>query len=91
MNSSSNIAAEGLHVYDGHIRDSNFEKRKKRCDEAFNLVMKLKNTIESVGLKINTIVAGGTPSFPIHSKRAKYSGESGHTIIMGSRIYEFIT
>ena len=67
--SSSNVTVKGLHVYDGHIRESNFDERKKQCDAAFELVLQLKNDIEKSGLKIDAIVAGGTPTFPIHSKR----------------------
>ena len=69
MVSSSNVAVKGVHVYDGHIRESNFDERKKQCDAAFELVIQLKNDIEKSGLKIDAIVAGGTPTFPIHSKR----------------------
>ncbi len=69
MSASSNIQAKGLHVYDGHIRTTDFNERKKECDAAFDLVIQLKNTIESFDLKIDTIVAGGTPCFPIHSTR----------------------
>ncbi len=67
--SSSNLVVKGLHVYDGHIRESNYEKRKEICDAAFELVIELKNDIENSGLKIDAIIAGGTPTFPIHSKR----------------------
>jgi D-serine deaminase-like pyridoxal phosphate-dependent protein len=66
---SSNLNAKGLHVYDGHIHESDFNLRKEICDKDFDLVLKLKNQIELLGIKIETIVAGGTPTFPIHSKR----------------------
>ena len=36
-NSMSGIKAVGLHIYDGHIRDNDFEKRTKKCDEAFQV------------------------------------------------------
>ena len=54
----------GLHAYDGHIRDVNFEAKKKKCDEAFGLVEKL-----NVKLKLTTIVMGGSPAFSVHCKR----------------------
>jgi D-serine deaminase-like pyridoxal phosphate-dependent protein len=66
---SSNLVAKGLHVYDGHIRESDFNLRKEICDKDFDLVLELKNMIELLGIKIQTIVAGGTPTFPIHVKR----------------------
>lgn len=58
------ITVVGLHAYDGHLRDSDFEIRKQKCDEAFNSVLKLNET-----LKLPTIIAGGSPAFSIHCKR----------------------
>jgi len=66
---SLNLIAEGLHVYDGHIHEPNINLRKEICDKDFDLVLQLKNLIERSGIKIETIVAGGTPTFPIHAKR----------------------
>jgi len=66
---SSNLKAKGLHVYDGHIHASDFTKRKEICNRDFDLVLGLKKQIEQLGIQIKTIVAGGTPTFPIHVKR----------------------
>lgn len=66
---SPKLKAGGLHVYDGHIHDTDFSQRQLKCDDDFNEVIILKNELEKQGnTKIN-IVAGGTPSFPIHAKR----------------------
>lgn len=59
----------GLHAYDGHIRDTNVEQRKLNTDNAFDEVIKLANTIESTTNKNLKIVAGGSPTFPIHAQR----------------------
>jgi D-serine deaminase-like pyridoxal phosphate-dependent protein len=59
----------GLHVYDGHIRDKDFNVRSKRCDEAFANVKGLQEKIYSAEKRKLTIVAGGSPTFSIHSKR----------------------
>lgn len=64
-----NLIANGLHVYDGHIHEHDFDLRKEICDRDFASVLKLKQEIEVSGIKIETIVAGGTPTFPIHAKR----------------------
>lgn len=69
MTLSANIIAQGLHVYDGHIHESNFDLREEICDKDFELVVILKSQVEQLGIKIKTIVAGGTPTFPIHVKR----------------------
>lgn len=69
INKHSNLITKGLHVYDGHIHESDYDLRKEICDKDFEAVVDLKNKIERLGMKIETIVAGGTPTFPIHAKR----------------------
>jgi len=59
----------GLHAYDGHIRNPDPVERKKVCDIAFARTTALqKNVQEEFGVSL-TIIAGGSPSFPIHAKR----------------------
>lgn len=60
---------KGLHVYDGHIRDSDFNIRTQNCNEAFQQIEKLKSKLIENGMKEPIIIAGGSPSFPIHAKR----------------------
>lgn len=59
----------GLHVYDGHLRDPDLEVRRKQCDEGFARVLKVQADIKKQFNKTLPIVAGGTPSFPIHAQR----------------------
>jgi D-serine deaminase-like pyridoxal phosphate-dependent protein len=58
------IAVVGLHAYDGHIRDVDFETKKQKCDEAFALVEKLNEK-----LKLPSIIVGGSPAYSVHCKR----------------------
>ena len=66
---NKNVRPRGLHVYDGHVHDTDFKKRKDRCEKDFYSVSQLKNEIILRGWKVDKIVAGGTPTFPIHVKR----------------------
>ena len=59
----------GLHAYDGHIRDTDVSLRKHNVDEAFSKVIILAETIEAVTKQSLKIVAGGSPTFPIHAER----------------------
>jgi len=59
----------GLHVYDGHIRDLDWNLRKQNCDKAFALVDQMKDDIVKKGLPEPVIIAGGSPTYSIHSKR----------------------
>lgn len=58
------ILVTGLHAYDGHIRDADFEEKKKRCDEVFAAVENLNSK-----LKLPVLVIGGSPAFSVHSQR----------------------
>ena len=78
---SPNLIAKGLHVYDGHIHEPDFNLRKEICDKAFDSVLQLKNRIEQSGIKIETIVAGGSPTFPIHAKRNNVEVSPGTTLL----------
>jgi D-serine deaminase-like pyridoxal phosphate-dependent protein len=62
------IRPGGLHVYDGHVRDRDLARRTADCDAAFAPVEAMRKTIEGQGLGRPPVVAGGTPTFPIHAR-----------------------
>jgi D-serine deaminase-like pyridoxal phosphate-dependent protein len=63
------IRPVGLHAYDGHLRNPNINIRKSDCDQAFESVLSLKEKIVASGLNEPIIIAGGSPTFPIHAAR----------------------
>lgn len=63
------IEVKGLHIYDGHIKDPDLNKRKQQSDTVFAQVEQLKEKIIAKGFEEPVIVAGGTPVFPIHAQR----------------------
>lgn len=65
----SNINLRGLHVYDGHFRDKDFATRKSKCDDAFQTIERVEDFILDNGLPEPMIIAGGSPTFPIHAQR----------------------
>jgi D-threonine aldolase len=67
----------GLHAYDGHIRDSDAARRKEVCDAAFEPVAALRSRIEAAGKQPPVVIAGGTPTFPIHARRDKVECSPG--------------
>ncbi|SDL70163.1 D-TA family PLP-dependent enzyme [Kriegella aquimaris] len=75
------LKAEGLHVYDGHIRSSNLDERTKICDQAFEAVSELRNTLIAKGTTAPKIVAGGSPTFSIHAKRENVETSPGTTLL----------
>ena len=70
-NQTNGINPVGLHAYDGHITDISFKTREKRCAESFAQVEWMEKEILKAGLPKPAIVAGGSPSFPVHAKWAK--------------------
>ncbi|RPE14272.1 D-TA family PLP-dependent enzyme [Chitinophaga lutea] len=58
------LHVRGLHVYDGHLRESDLLERTRQCNEAFAPVAEL-----AAAMGNPEIVAGGTPTFPIHVLR----------------------
>lgn len=63
------IEAKGLHVYDGQIHTTDIEKRTEECNKAFEPVAKMIEPLHTKGYDQIQIVAGGSPSFPIHARR----------------------
>jgi D-serine deaminase-like pyridoxal phosphate-dependent protein len=70
----------GLHVYDGHITESDPSVRRQQCDSAFEPVSRFRSELGVAGLPVPRIVAGGTPTFPIHAGRASVECSPGTCI-----------
>jgi D-serine deaminase-like pyridoxal phosphate-dependent protein len=77
---SPGLRAAGLHVYDGHIRDSDIVARTAMCDAAFARLTELRDRLVSDGLAVPEIVAGGTPTFPIHARRPHVQCSPGTSV-----------
>src|SRR4029079_2813211 len=59
----------GLHAYDGHIRTAAIQERAIECDKAFEPVDAMQQKLVEKGFGLPVIIAGGSPTFPIHAKR----------------------
>lgn len=63
------IELKGIHAYDGHINEADEEKRRETCERCFGPVEKLRADVEKSGYDFPLLVAGGSPTFQIHSLR----------------------
>jgi D-serine deaminase-like pyridoxal phosphate-dependent protein len=77
------ITPIGLHAYDGHLHDEDLAIRTQKCDAAFLRVSEIQKTIAKISGASGTtpasgadgavpapiIIAGGSPTFPIHCRR----------------------
>lgn len=75
------LVAEGLHVYDGHINEPDYELRQKKCNDAFLPVMNLVEELKNDGIYPVKIVAGGTPTFPVHALRKGVESSPGTLLL----------
>lgn len=75
------VVAGGLHAYDGHIRDKDITTRTARSDVAFAAVESLKRDLEAEGLRVPRVIAGGSPTFPVHARRAGVELSPGTTVL----------
>jgi D-serine deaminase-like pyridoxal phosphate-dependent protein len=81
IHESAGLLADGLHVYDGHIHEHEYQVREKMCNDAFARVEMLEEKLTSLTGSPPKIVAGGSPTFPIHAKRAGVETSPGTTIL----------
>jgi D-serine deaminase-like pyridoxal phosphate-dependent protein len=69
VNSLSGLQPAGLHAYDGHIQETDLALRTAACDAAFAPVVALREELLRSGFPVPGVVAGGTPTFPLHARR----------------------
>ena len=81
------ITPVGLHAYDGHIHSGDIESRTLLADACFEPVIKLQENLERSGYNRPVIIAGGSPSYPIHAKRREIECSPG-TFIYWDRGYQ---
>lgn len=67
IRNSACLSFQGLHIYDGHIHESDLDERKAHCDRDFEGVARLIRELKEDGISIGELACGGTPTFPIHA------------------------
>ena len=85
MHEAEYLDIRGLHVYDGHINESDFGAREEQVNEAFGPVNTLIFELEKFGFAPPLVVAGGTPSFPVHAKRDGVELSPGTTLLWDAK------
>jgi D-serine deaminase-like pyridoxal phosphate-dependent protein len=75
------IGLRGLHAYDGHLRDRDIAARIAHVNEAFAPVESLRRQLIDEGLTVPSVVAGGTPTFPVHAQREDVDLSPGTSVL----------
>jgi len=78
---TAGVRPAGLHVYDGHLHQSDRHARTASCNEAFAPVDALRRELLGLGLAVPRVVAGGTPTFPIHARREDVECSPGTCVL----------
>ena len=81
------LHVRGFHVYDGHFTFPDYEHRKAACDAAFATVENMQQELKLKGYPAPTIIAGGSPTFPIHAQRKGIECSPG-TFVFWDRGYQ---
>ena len=63
------ITMAGIHAYDGHLRDMNIAIRTEKCNSGFISVEEMNSKLLKEGFPVSAMIAGGSPTFPIHAER----------------------
>lgn len=58
----------GIHAYDGHLHDADISVRRQKSQRAFQGVWDLVSEMERLRYPRPLVVAGGSPTFPIHAE-----------------------
>ena len=75
------IRPGGLHAYDGHLHQTDVAARTAACDEGFARVAALREQLTNAGLPVPAVVVGGTPTFPMHARRAGVECSPGTCVL----------
>jgi D-serine deaminase-like pyridoxal phosphate-dependent protein len=75
------LVPRGLHVYDGHIHDEDFQRRTESVEKSYRPVNELIVSLNLSEFPVPAVIAGGTPSFPIHALRGNLETSPGTLIL----------
>jgi D-serine deaminase-like pyridoxal phosphate-dependent protein len=81
------IEPKGFHVYDGHIRNTDIAERTAECDKSFEPVLQMQKILKEDGFPEPIIIAGGSPTFPVHAKKKDRECSPG-TFVYWDKSYE---
>jgi D-threonine aldolase len=86
ISTAKGLRPAGLHAYDGHQRNADINERTRQCDEGFRAVEEMVKLLRKEGMSVPVIIAGGSPTFPIHAKREQVECSPG-TFIYWDKVY----
>jgi D-serine deaminase-like pyridoxal phosphate-dependent protein len=76
-----NISPGGIHAYDGHVRERDLIARESASDQAMRTALQYREQLLRERLPVPRLVAGGTPTFPIHARHADRECSPGTCVL----------
>lgn len=74
---SPGVVFGGLHVYDGQFGGLTFEERSTAASAASKPVREMVANLAAEDIEVPNVVAGGTPTFPVHAQQTDYDLSPG--------------
>lgn len=74
----------GIHAYDGHIHDTDPAIRESRFNGIAGLIQEFQARLLEAGVDVPAVVAGGSPTFPLHASRGAWECSPGTTLLWDS-------
>jgi D-serine deaminase-like pyridoxal phosphate-dependent protein len=71
----------GLHAYDGHLSDPDESARTAAARAGMAPVKRLRDRLQGEGLPVPRIIAGGTPTVPIHAQDPELDCSPGTNVL----------
>ncbi len=75
------VESAGLHLYDGHLHESDPAERLAKWQTMMNEVRSFRTGLEAAGLPVPGVVGGGTPTFPFHAQHTDHECSPGTTLL----------
>lgn len=67
VNDLPGLEFDGIHAYDGQIRDTDLDARQRSTQPGIDATLALRDRLQAAGLPVHRLVLGGTPSFSVHA------------------------
>ena len=82
----------GLHYYDGHFGGLDESERSSSAHRGYEQLLKVVDTLEQAGVRVEEVITAGTPTFPASLSFAGFRGRQFvHRISPGTVVYNDAT
>lgn len=75
------VIAAGLHAYDGHIHEAEFDTLKSRVEQTFEPVWRMREALRREGLVVPNMIAAGTPTSKLLAQHDDVEVGAGTTVL----------